>query len=350
MCSMLFKKIYGCLLGGAIGDAMGGPVEGFPSYKELERRHGRVTSFLEHPRVGILSAIKSEAGTVTDDTRQMLLICDAIIAKGGRITIEDVERTMFQRFFSLTEKLGGLEAGSKEWRECYMEMMYIPLFERYHRILGFGPLQSPPLCYSATIAPIGIVNACNPRQAAQDAYGSARILAAAIAEAMKPDATVDSIIDVAIDSVDGLDASVDRIRKAVDLAKETRDVFELREPLYKHLIAYKQPPLAGMLRPDLVDALEMTPCVFGIFYAAKGEPREAILGAVNFGRDNDTMATMAGSLAGAFKGIDGLPREWMETVERVNPNIKERAQGLFRVVKRNLQELEDQIKSIQKII
>ena len=26
--SKLFKKVYGCLLGGAIGDALGGPVEG----------------------------------------------------------------------------------------------------------------------------------------------------------------------------------------------------------------------------------------------------------------------------------------------------------------------------------
>lgn len=38
---------------------------------------------------------------------------------------------------------------------------------------------------------------------------------------------------------------------------------------------------------------------------------EAILGAVNHGGDADTIAAIAGSLAGAKFGYDKIPKEWI---------------------------------------
>jgi hypothetical protein len=53
-----------------------------------------------------------------------------------------------------------------------------------------------------------------------------------------------------------------------------------------------------------------------IFALSKGDPREAILTAVNFGRDTDCLAAVAGGLSGALSGMHGVPAEWVVQVNR----------------------------------
>ena len=42
--------------------------------------------------------------------------------------------------------------------------------------------------------------------------------------------------------------------------------------------------------------------------------RECVLKAVNLGGDTDTVAAVAGGLAGALYGIEGIPEEWLNTL------------------------------------
>ena len=51
---------------------------------------------------------------------------------------------------------------------------------------------------------------------------------------------------------------------------------------------------------------------------AKGDFLEAIRGAANYGRDNDSIAGMAGSIAGALHGDGVIPEGWAEQVNRAN--------------------------------
>ena len=44
--------------------------------------------------------------------------------------------------------------------------------------------------------------------------------------------------------------------------------------------------------------------------------RECALKAVNLGYDTDTIAAIAGGLAGLWYGYDGIPREWLEVIQR----------------------------------
>lgn len=46
--------------------------------------------------------------------------------------------------------------------------------------------------------------------------------------------------------------------------------------------------------------------------------KECVLKAVNFGKDTDTVAAVAGSLAGALYGIDNIPNEWKEKLLKKN--------------------------------
>jgi ADP-ribosylglycohydrolase len=44
--------------------------------------------------------------------------------------------------------------------------------------------------------------------------------------------------------------------------------------------------------------------------------RDCVLKAVNLGGDTDTVAAIAGGLAGALYGYDAIPREWLDTLLR----------------------------------
>lgn len=46
-----------------------------------------------------------------------------------------------------------------------------------------------------------------------------------------------------------------------------------------------------------------------------GDVRQGLVGATNLGRDTDCIAGMLGSVCGAYKGIDGVPAEWVSTVQ-----------------------------------
>jgi ADP-ribosylglycohydrolase len=47
---------------------------------------------------------------------------------------------------------------------------------------------------------------------------------------------------------------------------------------------------------------------------ANGGYREAVLGAVNYGRDADSTATMAGAIAGALGGAPAVPADWVAAI------------------------------------
>ena len=49
---------------------------------------------------------------------------------------------------------------------------------------------------------------------------------------------------------------------------------------------------------------------------AGGNYENAVLGAVNYGRDADSIGTMAGAITGALGGRDVVPAEWREFVAR----------------------------------
>jgi hypothetical protein len=54
----------------------------------------------------------------------------------------------------------------------------------------------------------------------------------------------------------------------------------------------------------------------GLLKITGGDVAGTILGATNYGRDSDSIATMGGAIAGALGGVDVVPREWRETVGR----------------------------------
>ena len=76
----------------------------------------------------------------------------------------------------------------------------------------------------------------------------------------------------------------------------------------------------------------------------KGDFESSTLNAVNFGRDCDSIATVAGAIAGAFSGIDTIPAAWIETVDAAReeePSQGDLAEGLYCALQNELSAARD---------
>jgi ADP-ribosylglycohydrolase len=65
-------------------------------------------------------------------------------------------------------------------------------------------------------------------------------------------------------------------------------------------------------------AYETVPAAIALFVAAGGDPEQAVTGGANIGGDTDTIASIAGALSGALRGIEHVPRKLYLELERVN--------------------------------
>jgi ADP-ribosylglycohydrolase len=292
----LTDKIYGCLLGGLIGDAMGAPVEG-KTYQQIAERYGEagVTDF---------------EGSGTDDTAIRIQLISAIFASGGYPTVDHFARTFV------------------ETRARNLRLWYVPVKNAFHKIegglvlpayAGWGNQQSS--SSAMIISPMGILNACHPRQAALETLhvasfihngpsgfcrDAAAAMAAAAAAAFTPGATVDTVVE-ATTAYLMPDSAVEmrgQIEGALALVEEAGSYARFRALYYER-----------HLRQIISDSRETVPAVIAIFQMAGGDPRQAILWGANFGRDADTIGTMVGGLVGALHGSSGLPGEWVAKVE-----------------------------------
>jgi len=307
--SALFDRIYGSLLGGIIGDAMGAPGEG-KTWQQIEEAHGWVEDF---------------EGVGTDDTVIKHILCEAIIAHDGEITADEFAAA----FLNNKDKY-------RVW--------YIPVRNMFHKIesglelpvyAGLGNMQSSSSAMS--ISPLGLINAGNPRQAALETYDVAGLIhagcstfcrdaacaiAAAVAEAMRPGATVDSVLSASTRYLHPRSSQVmlEAINTGLAMAREAGEYRSFRTTYY-----------ATRLRDIISDSRETVPCALSLFYLADGDARTAIIYGANFGRDADTIATMTGALAGAFRGVRALGEPWVRKVTAQLPDQENLALALANV-------------------
>lgn len=180
------------------------------------------------------------------------------------------------------------------------------------------------------MAPVGIVNAGNPEGAYaealdiagahQSSYGreAAGVFAAAVAAACAPGATAGSVVETALAlAKDGTREAIAAVR---EVALGQRDVESALAPLraavapYDSVGADYRKPSLGARRPSRLHSIEELPVALGMLLVADGAYEAAVLGAVNYGRDCDSIATMAGAIAGALGGEGAVPAAWAKQV------------------------------------
>ena len=333
--SQLFSKVHGCLLGGAIGDALGGPVEHWTPEQIRETYGGNLDRFVAYDRPPSHHGHFGEGeriGACTDDTRLKDLFCKAIFHAGGKPRAGDLAHVVAQAYHHASDSMyeGFIE-------EYYMKVIW----GRDKVIFGGEPTNGAIMANS----PLGLIAACHPDEAYQLGYDlafftdghaktAAAMLVTAIAEAMRPNATVESVIEAARETHlhfgrrrEGdywhrtewrYDPNLKFLDQALVIARQERDVFTIREPLMD-LLEW------GHLFSDSIHTLVVA---LSMFVAADGDLQQSIVGAVMYGRDKDSYASVAGALAGAFRGVDAIPRDWIQPVIEANPEYDMRTDAL----------------------
>ena len=166
------------------------------------------------------------------------------------------------------------------------------------------------------MAPVGLVNAADPRAAYaealdvagahQSSYGreAAGGFAAAVAAACAPDASHASVGDACLRLArDGTRAAIEAVCEVAvrhqDFESALRPLREAVAPFDTVGPDYRAPSL-GARRPSRLHSIEELPIALGMLLVGAGDYRRTVLGSVNYGRDCDSIATMGGAIAGAL--------------------------------------------------
>ncbi|OON82945.1 ADP-ribosylglycohydrolase family protein [Streptomyces tsukubensis] len=337
----LEDRIIGCLVGAAVGDALGGPVEGWTPEQIAERHGGRVRGivgpFYEEWRTARpIAPYHKGDGHVTDDTLMTHALVRVYSTVRDHLDAYSVADHLVPDLIGTPRWIPELEAEALPLQRIFLAEKWIVARLHYGHIdpreAGAGNIVN---CGAAMyMAPVGAVNAGNPSAAYaealevaaphQSSYGreAAGVFAAAVAAAFRPGATAESVV------ADALTLAKDGTRAAIEAVCEVatgHDDFESALAPLREAVApfdtvgphYRQPSL-GARRPSRLHAIEELPVALGMLLVGGGDFRRSVLGSVNYGRDCDSIATMSGAVAGVLGGADGIPGEWSETVAKAS--------------------------------
>jgi ADP-ribosylglycohydrolase len=371
--TVLFKKVYGSVAASNIGSAIGAATEWVSvpggGWKATQDHFGWVDKPLpwiqkdrdvrywnNSPPLHYFH-MDMAPGMTEDGAEIRYLLAKAMIEKGGRITVEDLAH-VWRRDIKRSD-IGKLV--NPHIVIHYDRLVAGDENTRIHPRLIGSMTPWPGLVDAAhMIGPVGIINACNPRQAALDTEDVAlllqppasggiegsKVIAAATAEAFKPDATVDSVVAASKAHVSLHTRQI--IDEVLDIAAKYPDIRDIREPIRKHF----------MPTYPYADAVETAAEAIALFWITKGDVREGLVGATNLGRDTDCIAGMLGSICGAFKGIDGVPSEWVDLVQSAidsstvtvqKMSMLETADKLTDALLKNLSAIRQQAEGITKL-
>ncbi len=359
---VLYDKILGSLVGSAIGDAMGAPTE-------MLNREGRQAAYgyiigLDTPKIEPspegLWYEGLPPGATTDDTRWKELVVEFIVQNQAMNPkpFSEFILDQYQREADKLKALGdsdSLEVANQERRKIWLQewatvskAFLSEDIETYtnalHKFYG-GDL----LCAGILYAPVlGLPFAGNPEAAYQSTYrlaifdqGYARdisaLTAAMVAVAIDTAATQDSVLNV-FQSIDPQNYFESRLmgrssyrtyQLAEGLSEEAKKI-EMFEPDQltfvttgmTELEAYRLQWLFERLDEQNQDlpahAQEILLVALTAMMYSDFDFQMTMEFIVNYGRDNDTSAAVAGAVLGAFHGYEKLPDDLKIQVLRVN--------------------------------
>ncbi len=287
----LSSKFRGCLLGGAVGDALGFVTENL-SRERIRKKYKSVTQYKVRPGYGYF----------TDDTQLTIMIAECLLEDG------DFQAQKFR------EKLA-------RWRMVFPRLSGRATKDAALRCLlgmketgGNFPGSSPAM----RAAPLGLYFHSNEENLFEKTVESSKVththrgaIAAAVAVVFGVSYLVNSTQEK-LDIEDFLSTIASHVSKADEkLAEEIRSLSSMVAWDDDRVIAelHKNSSVKGMPIRDIILS-----AVFA-FVRSPNDYSQSVLFCVNAGWDTDTMAAICGNLSGAFNGIKSIPENWLKTLE-----------------------------------
>jgi ADP-ribosylglycohydrolase len=286
------EAVVGCLLGTAVGDAVGLCCEGLSP-----RRQRRLFPDLDGPR------LLGRRGMVSDDTEHACMTAQALIVSGG-----DPARFVRSLAWRLRFWLLGLPAGVGFATLRSILKLWLGFPPRYSGVFsaGNGPCMRSGLlgvCYGNDLPRLRDLVRASSRLTHTDPRAEAGALAVALAAHTSASAGLDGDWPGPFQDTLGqvLGAGAESLLKQVGKAVASA---------------------AGQSTEDFAAALGLTrgvsgfvnhtvPVVLHAWFRHPEDYRQAVLAVVRCGGDTDTTAALVGGIVGARVGKAGIPAEWL---------------------------------------
>lgn len=302
----MLERFKGTLLAGACADALGMPVEGW-LHDRIRLFYGRIENMIDG---------RLPAGSWTDDTQMTIAVATSIIEEG-----EVNESSLVNNFLKYYEPKRGYGYGTKTVLSHLRKGMKVE--EATSSLFGEGSFGNGA---AMRIAPVALFYFDDIQKLKEAAISVSKITHT------HPLATEGAVL-LAFAIAKALTSSFEKIHPIQFL----KDIISFT----KEEIFYQKLSIAeNLLKKDAekeevieklgcgVSAQDSVPTAIFCFLKFFHSLKEATLYAVNLGGDADTIASMCANISGALHGVEAIPKEWLEKLEK-REYIEELAQRLF---------------------
>ena len=310
------ESAAGALYGLAIGDALGMPTQ-LMSRQDIADRYGTLTGFLpaadDHPLAAGMAA-----GSITDDTEQALLLARLLIEGDGHIdgTTFAGELVRWEDGMRAKGSLDLLGPSTKRAVDAVIAGVSPDESGRFGTTNGAA----------MRVAPVGIVVDSSSLDALVDRVVEASRVSHNTGVAIAAASAVAAVVSAGIDGAslaESIDFGIAAARigagrghwvAAADIGARIRWVTDVLDP---RDVDGGLTTISELVGTSLASQ-ESIPAAFGILALFPDDPWRAVLAAASLGGDSDTVAAMAGAMAGAIRGVDAFPSDSREFVASVN--------------------------------
>jgi ADP-ribosyl-[dinitrogen reductase] hydrolase len=288
---MMQDKFTGCLLGLAIGDALGMPFEGMRA-QAIRERYRKVTELL--PAQGLAP------GQYTDDTKMMLCIAESIVEK-GYVDPEDVAQGFVGWFDS-----GDLRGIGLTCQEAILNLKRgIPWQESGRR--GYWAAGNGT---AMRIAPVGLIDCHDLEQLREDCWATSVIThnnPQAVCGAVAVGYAIARLVSGEFDETRFLP----EIRAFVGDSEVARRLEQAQSLLSAHTPTEEALAVLGTSGYVVETVASGLYC----FLRTPEDFMTTVASAVMGGGDTDTTAAIAGAISGAYNGVPNMPPHLVGQVE-----------------------------------
>ena len=292
---MTEDSLVGCLLGTAVGDALGLPYEGLSP-----RRRARL--FRDVSQFHFLL----RRGMVSDDTEHACFVAQALIAARGELDRFERHLARALRLWLLGVPAG---VGSATLRAILKLWLGVPPGRSGVRSAGNGPAMRSPILGAALAGSPGALRshvARSTRLTHSDPKAYLGALTAALAAACSAQARTVSpstFVQLLAEQVTGeeSDAFVDLIDAAAESAETGESVADFAPSIGSHA------GISGYV-------CHTVPCVVQVWLRHQSDFENGLLEIVSAGGDTDTTAAILGGIVGSRVGKEGIPTRWLTRI------------------------------------
>ena len=333
-CEQRSSKIRGCIFGGAIGDALGAPIE-FDSYESIVRKYGSdgVVEYVEH---------SNGRGEFTDDTQMTLFTIEGLIRyiiRGtlrGVSSLEMVMHHAYQRWLytqgeivnsiyydKISPERNGwlikeplLQKRRAPGLTCLAALRRDLTIDRELGSVNYKINDSKGAGGIMRVAPVGLFN--------YEAFSTAIQVASLTHTHPLGYLTAGFFAEIILHCFLG-ETINDSIQKTIQFAeKETNfDCNEIIDIIFEAIQLaneYKEGTISLTVQECIEqlgggwvaeEALAITIFVSVVF---ENNFEKGVLAAINHSGDSDTTGSMVGQLLGVCLGIESIPQKWIDNL------------------------------------